>query len=323
MLGATPTTTAEGSAAPGFSRAFRDPSLRAWQRRALEASAGWRSGPFLIAAAPGAGKTRPALVLARELLRRGDIDRVAIVCPTAPLTQQWAAAGAAAGLSLQRGPAADPAPVRPAADPRSRRRSLRRRRSRRRRHSDHARVVAGVLADLCGESPTIVLHQDHDAHGRLREFAGSRGRWIVVAHHVSMMGVQAGAARVVLGRDPVAATEALSAIEGSSRQAVLKLNQLLGFLRQEGESDELAPRPGLGEVRALAANASDSELTVEVRTEGEERPLQPTVDVSAFRIVQEALTNARKHSGASRADVWLRYRPDELARDRRRRPRWG
>lgn len=85
----------------GDSPAFGDPSLRGWQREALAAAARWRSGAFLVAAAPGAGKTRPALVLARELLRRGEIDRVAIVCPTAPLTQQWAAAAAAQGLDLQ------------------------------------------------------------------------------------------------------------------------------------------------------------------------------------------------------------------------------
>lgn len=82
-------------------RAFTDPELRPWQRQALATAAGWSEGPFLIAAAPGAGKTRPALVLAAELRRRGEIDRVAVVCPTAPLTRQWAAAAAQAGLDLQ------------------------------------------------------------------------------------------------------------------------------------------------------------------------------------------------------------------------------
>jgi superfamily II DNA or RNA helicase len=61
---------------------------------------GWQSGPFLIAAAPGAGKTRPALEAARGLLRSGAIDRVAVVCPTSPLTRQWAAAAAQLGLQL-------------------------------------------------------------------------------------------------------------------------------------------------------------------------------------------------------------------------------
>ncbi|HWX43802.1 MAG TPA: DEAD/DEAH box helicase family protein [Solirubrobacteraceae bacterium] len=75
-------------------------SLRAWQRHALERLAGWRAGPFLVSAAPGAGKTRPALELARELLGRGAVSRVAVLCPTTPLTRQWATAAAALGVQL-------------------------------------------------------------------------------------------------------------------------------------------------------------------------------------------------------------------------------
>ena len=134
----------------------------------------------------------------------------------------------------------------------------------------------------------------------------------VVAHHVSMMGVQAGAARVVIDRDRAKAKEALTAIESSSRQAVAELHRLLGFLRQVGDRDDLAPQPGLGQLPRLAASMSDSDLAVEVSIEGEERSLPPTVDVSAYRIVQEALTNTLKHSAASRADVHVRYWPDEL-----------
>ncbi len=78
-----------------------DPSLRGWQQDALREAEGWSVGPFLIAAAPGAGKTRPALVLARHLLAAKAIDRVAIVCPTAPLTSQWAEAAAVQGLNLE------------------------------------------------------------------------------------------------------------------------------------------------------------------------------------------------------------------------------
>jgi signal transduction histidine kinase len=134
----------------------------------------------------------------------------------------------------------------------------------------------------------------------------------VVAHHVSMMGVQAGAARVVIDRDRDKAKEALSAIESSSRQAVAELHRLLGFLRQAGDRDDLAPQPGLGQLPRLAASMSDSALVVEVSIEGESRSLPPTVDVSAYRIVQEALTNTLKHSAASHADVHVRYWPDEL-----------
>jgi signal transduction histidine kinase len=134
----------------------------------------------------------------------------------------------------------------------------------------------------------------------------------VVAHHVSMMGVQAGAARVVLDRDREKAKEALTAIEASSRQAVLELHRLLGFLRQAGDGDDLAAQPGLSELPRLAARMGDSDLAVAVKVEGERRALPSTVDVSAYRIVQEALTNTLKHSTASRADVHVRYWPDQL-----------
>jgi signal transduction histidine kinase len=134
----------------------------------------------------------------------------------------------------------------------------------------------------------------------------------VVAHHVSLMGIQAGAARLVIDHDRAKAREALAGIEASSRQAVVELHRLLGFLRQEGDRDDLAPTPGLSELPRLAASMSDSNLVVDVRVEGMERSLPPTIDVSAYRIVQEALTNTLKHSAASRADVRLRYRPDAL-----------
>ena len=75
-------------------------SLRAWQRLALERLADWRDGPFLISAAPGAGKTRPALELAKQLLAQRAVSRVAVLCPTTPLTRQWASAAAALGLQL-------------------------------------------------------------------------------------------------------------------------------------------------------------------------------------------------------------------------------
>ena len=134
----------------------------------------------------------------------------------------------------------------------------------------------------------------------------------VVAHHVSMMGVQAGAARVVIDSDRVKAKESLTAIEVSSRQAVGELHRLLGFLRQAGDQDDLAPRPGLSQLPRLAASMSESGLAVVVSIEGEERLLPSMIGVSAYRIVQEALTNILKHAAASRADVGVRYWPDEL-----------
>src|SRR5690606_7363261 len=78
----------------------REPTLRGWQSRALEAMAGWSEGSLLVSAAPGAGKTIPALVFAARELRAGRIKRVAVVCPTSPLTRQWARAAGRIGLHL-------------------------------------------------------------------------------------------------------------------------------------------------------------------------------------------------------------------------------
>jgi superfamily II DNA or RNA helicase len=86
---------------PGSLTRTTSTSLRAWQRHALDRLAEWQDGPFLISAAPGAGKTRPALELARQLLAGRDAKRVVVLCPTTPLTRQWAAAAAALGVQLQ------------------------------------------------------------------------------------------------------------------------------------------------------------------------------------------------------------------------------
>jgi superfamily II DNA or RNA helicase len=85
---------------PVAARSTPSAGLRAWQHEALVAMRSWTAGPFLVAAAPGAGKTRPALELARTLLRQGAVQRVAVVCPTTPLTRQWAAAAARLGVHL-------------------------------------------------------------------------------------------------------------------------------------------------------------------------------------------------------------------------------
>jgi signal transduction histidine kinase len=134
----------------------------------------------------------------------------------------------------------------------------------------------------------------------------------VVAHHVSVMGVQAGAARRVMGTRPEKAEEVLSSIEASSRQAVVELHRLLGFLRRADQPDELAPQPDLGQLPDLVAQAGQGGLAVELVVEGEPRPLPRTLEVSAYRVVQEALTNALKHSGGTAATVRVGYGPTVL-----------
>ena len=134
----------------------------------------------------------------------------------------------------------------------------------------------------------------------------------VVAHHVSVMGIQAGAARRVLGRQPEKVEDVLSSIEDSSRQAVVELHRLLGFLRRADQADELAPQPDLAQLSDLVAQTGHGELAVELLVEGEPRSLPRTLEVSAYRVIQEALTNALKHSGGTRAVVRLDYRPTAL-----------
>jgi signal transduction histidine kinase len=129
----------------------------------------------------------------------------------------------------------------------------------------------------------------------------------VVAHHVSVIGVQAAAARRVMDRQPARAAEALSSIEDSSRRAVTELHRLLGFLRRAGDTDELFPQPGLAQLGDLIAEAGQGELIVDLTIKGEARPLSPTLEVSAYRVIQEALTNTRKHSRATTAKVRLHY----------------
>jgi signal transduction histidine kinase len=162
------------------------------------------------------------------------------------------------------------------------------------------------LADRAAE-----LQQEREENARQAVFAErvriARELHDVVAHHVSVMGVQAGAARRVMERQPEKAAEALSSIEASSRQAVVELHRLLGFLRRAGEADDLAPQPGLAQLGDLVAHAAQGDLAVELSIEGDPRPLSTTLEVSAYRVIQEALTNTRKHSGAAHATVRVTY----------------
>jgi signal transduction histidine kinase len=143
----------------------------------------------------------------------------------------------------------------------------------------------------------------------------------VVAHHVSVMGVQAGAARRVLDRDPERARSTLGLIEASSRSAVAEMRRLLGVLR----SDEgVEPAPGLDRLPALVEEAAAA-LEVELAVVGEPRAVPPSVAVSAYRVVQEALTNVVKHAAARHAVVRVRWLDDalevEVVDDGRRRAR--
>jgi signal transduction histidine kinase len=128
------------------------------------------------------------------------------------------------------------------------------------------------------------------------------------------MVVQAGAARRVLGSSPGEAREALLAVEASGRTAMAKLRHLLGLLAPSGEGGTeavLLPQPDLGQVRSLVDRVRAAGLPVELTVTGA-RALPPGLDLAAYRVVQEALTNVIKHAGQARTAVRIEYRPHEL-----------
>jgi signal transduction histidine kinase len=134
----------------------------------------------------------------------------------------------------------------------------------------------------------------------------------VIAHSVSVMVVQAEAAQEVLKRHPTRAVEPLKAVQETGRQAMVEMSRLVGLLREDGEEVGLAPQPGLRELQTLASEVRDAGLPVRLRIEGQPTQIPLGVDLTAYRILQEALTNAIKHAGPAHADVTIRYRTDTL-----------
>jgi signal transduction histidine kinase len=133
----------------------------------------------------------------------------------------------------------------------------------------------------------------------------------IVAHSVSLMVLQAGAARQALERQPEKARAPLLSVEATGRTAMSELRRLVAMLRQPGEEDELAPQPSLSHVDLLVNQMREAGLMVELDSRGSFETIPPGVDLSAYRIAQEALTNALKHSGATHVD--LRVRSDAEA----------
>ena len=184
-------------------------------------------------------------------------------------------------------------------------------------------VAAWVIGDSLGtrRAYTEALEERAERLEREREAEAARARaeeqariarelHDVIAHNVSVMVVQAAAANEVFESRPERAREALQAIEASGRSALEELRQLLGVVRDDGA--EYAPQPGLDRLDELVDQVRAAGLAVAVSIAGTPRALPAAIDLSAYRVVQEALTNTLKHARATRAEVARSYRDEEL-----------
>jgi signal transduction histidine kinase len=182
---------------------------------------------------------------------------------------------------------------------------------------DSMRYRRAYYASL--EDRAARLERERDAQAQVSA-AAERARIArelhdVIAHNVSVMVVQADGASYALDTDPGRAREALAAISATGRQALAEMRRLLGVLRREeaGGASELAPQPGIGELGELLDQARGAGLPVSFTVEGDPRPVAGGAALAAYRIVQESLTNTRKHAGpVASASVLLRYSPDTL-----------
>lgn len=165
------------------------------------------------------------------------------------------------------------------------------------------------------EQRAELAERERDVSAR-EAVAGERARIArelhdLIAHHVSMIVVQAGAERRVLDGADASTLEALESIEQIGRSALTEMRRLVGMLRADAD-DPLTPQPGLDDVPRLVTQMREAGLPVELRVDGEPRKLAVGVELSAYRIVQEALTNALKHAGEARATVHIHYGADSL-----------
>ncbi|MEU9160767.1 sensor histidine kinase [Streptomyces sp. NPDC048424] len=189
---------------------------------------------------------------------------------------------------------------------------------------------SGLIANALGTlgavgAAAVVKHRQREAeaHRTLladRAVAEERRRIArelhdIVAHHITTMQLMAGGARANLAHDPEVVREALVTLEDSGRMALREMRQLLDVLRagEEPEHTPPAPQPGAGDLDRIVTESRLAGTETEFTVDGPVRPLPPTVGLTVFRIVQEALTNTRKHGGDARAHVRLTYRLDEVA----------
>lgn len=179
---------------------------------------------------------------------------------------------------------------------------------------DAARRQRLTEAELAHRAEQLAHERDRRAEQAVTEERVRIARELhdVVAHHVSVMGVQAAAARHVLDRDRDRAVTALNEVEESARQAVSELHRMVGLLRSETDPDDDAPKPTLEGLPALINSMRGAALDAELRVIGRPRPLPSAVQLSTYRIVQEALTNVMRHAPGAQATVVVSHLPDTL-----------
>jgi signal transduction histidine kinase len=178
---------------------------------------------------------------------------------------------------------------------------------------DNVRTRRAYTAELEERATRLEREREEKAVRAVAEERARISRELhdVVAHHVSVIAVQAGAAAEEATTDP--AREALGHIQQTSRQVLAELRSMLEVLSSDEAGPGLAPQPSLGEVDQLVDQSRTAGLPVELVIAGERRELPAIVDLAAYRIVQEALTNIRTHAGPAHARVELRYTDDALA----------
>jgi signal transduction histidine kinase len=168
------------------------------------------------------------------------------------------------------------------------------------------------LAEVAGQ---LRRQQEANAHHAVLAERARIARELhdVVAHHISVIAVQANATRALLRASPAEADAGLRFIHTTSRDALGEMRRLIGILeRGSPPSDELAPQPSVAQLAALVERANQAGLPATLVVEGEPRPLPAGLDLSAYRIVQEALTNAMRHAGPAQATVTIRYARDRI-----------
>jgi signal transduction histidine kinase len=165
------------------------------------------------------------------------------------------------------------------------------------------------ITELAGETTQL---RERQAEQEQRAIANERARIArelhdIISHSISVITIQTQAIRRRLGPDHAAEADDLQAVEATARQAMAEMRRLLGVLRADHDPIALTPQPGLDQLPRLIADTQAAGVAVQLRIEGDPVPLPPGVDLTAYRILQEALTNVRKHAPGAQAAVLVRY----------------